>query len=125
MSFAYILAGFITDPYLFIALFAVCFGLGISLCSLSSINMIIGSFLDNKGLISGILSGGFGASPMLYSLIALYCCNPDNLPPTIVEDGSPIKYFDHAVADRLPLTMLLIGLVSLVLGLISVATLCF
>jgi MFS family permease len=125
MSLAYILAWFLTDPYLFIALFAVCFGLGMSLCTLSSINMIIASFPDNKGLISGILSGGFGASPMLYSLIALYCCNPDNLPPTIVEDGSPIKYFDHAVADRLPLTMLLIGLVSLVLGLISVATLCF
>jgi MFS family permease len=123
MSLAYILGSFIKDPYLFIALFSVCFGFGISFCSLSSMNVIVATFPNNKGLISGILSIGFGASPMLYSLIALYCCNPDNLPPTIVEDGSPIKYFDHAVSDRLPFTMLMLGIFSLVLGLISVATL--
>jgi MFS family permease len=123
MSFAYTLGAFVTDPYLFIALFAVCFGFGIGISAITSMNVIIASFPDNQGLVCGILSAGFGASPMLYALIALYCCNPDNLTPTIDEDGSPIKYFDHDVADRLPFTMLVIGLVSLVLGLVSVVTL--
>jgi MFS family permease len=123
MSFAYSMGSFIQDPYLFIVLFSVCFGLGESFCYLSSMNIIVATFPNNKGLISGILSIGFGMSPMLYTLIALYCCNPDNLPPTIDVEDSPIKYFDHEVADRLPFTMLMLGLVSLVLGLVSVATL--
>jgi MFS family permease len=123
MSLAYLQGAFVTNPYLFIALFAISFGFGISICSLSSINVIIASFPDNKGFIGGILAAGFGGGPMLYALIALYCCNPDNLPPTIVEEGSDVKYFDHDVADRLPFTMIVISLTILALGIVSVVTL--
>jgi MFS family permease len=111
---------FITNPYLFVAFYSFSFGIGISLALLPSITAVAAAFPNNRGVVSGVCSAGFGFAPMLYTLISAYACNPDNVPPTILGNEGSFKYFDKEVYGRVPFTMAIIGCVNLSFAVIAV-----
>jgi len=61
-------------------------------------------FPHNKGLVSGLIIGGFGFGSSIFGYITTAVVNPDNLKIAIPQDGSGTtdKLFPKSVADKVP-----------------------
>jgi MFS transporter, OFA family, oxalate/formate antiporter len=61
-------------------------------------------FPDNKGLVSGLVVGGFGFGAFIFGYITTAIVNPDNVKTAIPEDGSGDmdKLFPKSVSDKVP-----------------------
>ena len=57
-------------------------------------------FVDNKGVVSGIIIGGFGFGAFIFGFISTAIANPDNLPVRVPQDGSDLtdELFPESVA---------------------------
>lgn len=56
-----------------------------------------------------------GAGTIFFTLLSKTLINPDNLPPTIVEQNESIKYlyFSAEIADRFPTMLRVVALINL------------
>lgn len=75
---------------------------------------------DHKGTVTGIVIGAFGFGSFIFSLLAIYTCNPENAPANVIGAGG-IKLFDEEIASRVPIFFRRMAVVVAVLGLTAVA----
>ncbi|XP_037088871.1 monocarboxylate transporter 9-like [Pollicipes pollicipes] len=82
--------------------YSVLNGLGVGL--VYSVPMLVGHrwFPDRKGLVNGLVFGGYSLGGILFTTVQTSFLNPDNVSPE--EDGF---FHDAALLDRVPLVFLL------------------
>eukprot|EP01017_Pseudomicrothorax_dubius_P040874 TRINITY_DN6479_c0_g1_i3.p1 TRINITY_DN6479_c0_g1~~TRINITY_DN6479_c0_g1_i3.p1 ORF type:complete len:340 (+),score=71.36 TRINITY_DN6479_c0_g1_i3:383-1402(+) len=78
-------------------------------------------FKRHKGLITGVSLFFFANSVLVFAWLTGKIMNPDNLPATIrIEDGVNVSYiFDKRVAERFPMTLMILSGVYLVIVIIG------
>ena len=59
-------------------------------------------FPDHKGLVSGLIVGGYGFGSFIFGFISTALVNPDNLSSNKDKESPEYKYFPVEVADRVP-----------------------
>lgn len=60
-------------------------------------------FPDNKGLVSGLVVGGYGFGAFIFGFVSTALANPDDVSPAVPKDGSTEdKLFPRSVADKVP-----------------------
>jgi hypothetical protein len=93
-----------TTFYSFCILYAFFFGFGVGTCYLIPVTCAWQYFPNKKGLVTGIIVGGFGFGSFIFSFISTAIVNPHNLKPDA--HVGEIKIFtDPDVLNRVP-TML-------------------
>lgn len=97
-----------TSFTLFSALYGICFGLFSGILYMVPINICYSYFPDNKGLIAGIISSGYGFGSMIFATIVLDIVNPDD------EHADEFSCFSRDVADRLPKAIRVLSLIYLI-----------
>ncbi|RTG84675.1 uncharacterized protein DC041_0008493 [Schistosoma bovis] len=85
------------------------FGFGYS----ATIAASIAWFQNNRGLIVGLIVGGFGAGPIIFTSIQTIYINPNN----IKTDDKTKRFVDVDLLNRVPSVFLLVGGVLLVIQL--------
>ena len=61
-------------------------------------------FPNNKGLVSGLIIGGFGFGAFIFAFVTTAIANPHDEKPAIPQDGSGTKnkLFSRDVAEKVP-----------------------
>ena len=59
-------------------------------------------FPDKKGLVTGIILGGYGFGSFIFAQISTKLVNPTGASPTVYDPNNDVTYFDEAIADRVP-----------------------
>lgn len=72
------ISSFMTTQGSFMFFFAVVFGVSIGLAYFTPLVCGWEWFPDRKGMVSGIILGGFGFGAFFFGLIAMEMINPDN-----------------------------------------------
>jgi MFS family permease len=96
-------------------IFAVSFGICNGLAYTIPLKVGWDHFPNNKGLVSGIIIGGFGLGSFIFGLISTLLINPGNSKPN-VKVGS-LNLYDKVVADHLILSIRILILIWSILGL--------
>lgn len=89
----------------------VCLGIGLGLCYTGPIAASVKWMPNRKGMVTGIIVGGFGCGAFVFGLLATSVVNPDH---TAVEQSGPNKnYFsaDSSVVQNVPLMFRVLGVV--------------
>ena len=77
-------------------------------------------FPERKGLVTGVIDGGYGLGSLAYVQIARAVVNPDNLEATIDSGQKDLKYFDDRVAKNVPLMLRILALIWAIQILVAV-----
>jgi MFS family permease len=81
-------SSFVTNYYLFLLLYGICFGLGMGMSYSMSLMVAWSHMPEKKGFASGIITSGFGFAICIFSIVQTKLINPDNLAPDVrVETG--------------------------------------
>lgn len=93
---------FVTSLFPFIILYGVFYGFGIGICYLTPLICAWEYFPNRRGMVSGIIVGGFGFGAFIFGFLSYAIVNPDNEKPTLEVDGG--KIFDPSlpVSERAP-----------------------
>jgi MFS family permease len=104
MSVSIFLASYQTNWGMFIFLYAICFPTGIGMVYWVPIICGWEWFPERKGLVTGLIVGGYGFGAFIFGFITTAIANPDNLSPSVPQDGSgdQDKLFPKEVGDRVP-----------------------
>ena len=87
----------------FLFFYAIVFPFGIGIIYWPPIMCGWEWFPDNKGLVSGLIVGGYGFGAFIFGFISTAIANPDNDKPEKPKDGSTQdKLFPRSVADKVP-----------------------
>ena len=93
-----------TSVFLTFLTYGLLFGLGLALAYAPPMGVAMKWFPRNKGLVNGVIVGGFGMGAFVFNQIQSAYLNPDNKP--LDKDG----YFsDDAILDRVPSTFLMLA----------------
>ena len=114
ISVTVFVSSFMPNFWLFMIFYGIIFGLFSGLVYIVPIFLCCQYFPETKGVISGIITGGYGLATIFSSLIIQYTINPENKKASINDDGD--KYFDSDVADNLPTAIRYLSLYFLILG---------
>ena len=115
------IASFMKDEVDFIKYYGLMFGCGIGLMYFTPLMAGWEWFPDRKGMVSGIIIGGFGFGSFIFGLIAMELVNPENKDPIKVQDGDPL--FEKEIAERVPFmlrTLCLIWVILISLGILMI-----
>lgn len=96
--------------------YGLIFGFGISVGYIAMLSVGMKWFPNNKGLVNGIVVGGFGLGAFVFNQVQTAFLNPNNDSPG--EDG---YFINDEILDRVPYVFLLLGGVYTVLVLIGCA----
>jgi len=91
-------------------------GIGSGITYMTPIKNVWSYFPDYKGLVTGIISCGFGGSSFIFSFVSKALVNPTNEAP------GPDGYYGPDVFDKVTGMFIWLGSIYTLLGLISVAT---
>mmetsp|Transcript_15587 Transcript_15587/g.28331 ORF Transcript_15587/g.28331 Transcript_15587/m.28331 type:complete len:439 (+) Transcript_15587:2858-4174(+) len=121
MSFGLMVCSFLTNQWLFNAVFSVFVGLGVGTSMMAASYEVCKHFTRNTGFYMGLSVVGHGLGPLVFCLLFTYICNPDNRVPDIsVQSGqSNVLYFDREVAERVPSALIMCGLFIAVVGVLG------
>lgn len=75
---------------MFVFVYAVCFPIGIGTAYWAPLVSGWQWFPERKGLISGLIIGGFGFGAFLFNFVSTAIVNPDNLKVDEVTDLFPV-----------------------------------
>ena len=94
----------VTDWWMFVLSYGVGFPFGAGLCYWPPIISGWEWFPNNKGMISGLIIGGYGFGAFIFGFISTALVNPQNKKPDIPDDGTGTKdeLFPKEVAERVP-----------------------
>ena len=86
----------------FIFLYCVLQGIATSTCYF--VPLICGWewYPNNKGLVTGIILGGYGVGAFTFGNISTMLVNPNEENPNIYDTANDVTYYDSHVADRVP-----------------------
>ena len=59
-------------------------------------------FPEKKGLVSGIMIGGYGFSTFVFSWVSTQYVNAEDAKPSILDPKTEVAYFDKTVSNRVP-----------------------
>ena len=93
-----------TTWWSFVIFYAICFPFGIGLVYWPPIICGWEWFPNNKGLISGLVVGGYGFGAFIFGFISTAIANPNDTKPVAPDDGTGDKdnLFPKEVAERVP-----------------------
>ena len=90
------ISAYMTNIWTFMVFLGVLEGMFVGFITLLPVYVCFPYFLNNRGLIQGLLETAFGLGGMTYNTIALKVVNPDNVEPTIIYEGE--RFFDIHVS---------------------------
>lgn len=114
ISATILISSLMSNFWLFMIFYGIIFGLFSGFVYIVPIYLSCQFFPEKKGVISGIITGGYGLATIFSSLIIQNIINPENKKASISYDGD--KYFDSDVADNLPKAVRYLALYFLILG---------
>ena len=96
------MASVMTNFWAFIFFYAVVFPFGIGMVYWPPIMCGWEWFPENKGLVSGLVIGGFGFGAFIFGFVTTAIAIPDDEKPAVPQDGSGTKdkLFSRDVADK-------------------------
>lgn len=101
IALAFLIISFVKDIYGLIVIY--CLLVGVSGGLLYMLPIVCGwrYFPDHRGLVSGMIIGGYGFGSFIFNFVCKAIANPDNLKPTVkhLEGDKIVKYFDLTVGD--------------------------
>jgi OFA family oxalate/formate antiporter-like MFS transporter len=78
-------------------------------------------FPERKGMVSGLIIGGYGFGAFIFGFISTAIANPDNFKPTVPEDGSTTdKLMPQSVGEAVPRMYTICLIIWFFLGLAAV-----
>lgn len=95
-------SSYVTSLPAFAVLYGVFYGFGLGICYLVPLICAWEHFPNRKGLISGIIIGGFGFGAFFFGFISFALANPNNEDPDLVVDGGKIFSPDRPEAHSAP-----------------------
>ena len=95
-------SSFITNLYAFSFLYGAFYGWGLGIWYLVPLICCWEYFPNRKGLVSGIIIGGFGFGAFFFGYISYAIANPNNAQPTLEVEGGKIFAPDTPEADVAP-----------------------
>ena len=107
----FILSSFMTNFWLFILFYGCIGALGCGICYMTALVVSWEHFPERKGLITGVIDGGYGLGSLAYTQIARAIVNPDNLDATIPSGQENLTYFDERVAKNVPMMLRVLALI--------------
>lgn len=118
----YLLSSFITNPYLFLAVFGIVSGVGEGMTIVTPLYNVWKVFPHSKGRVSGAVILGYGCGPPLFGLVFTFLVNPQNDAATVhVRNGQASYYlFPRSVADNVPAAMRWMALICCVIYIIAI-----
>jgi len=111
------LCSFIKSFILFVIVYAAVMGVAGGILYMVPVVCGWKYFPQRKGLVSGIIVGGYGLGTFIFNFIALAIVNPNNEKASIVYDGE--KYFGPEVYNNVPKMFRILALCFLILGIIG------
>ncbi|BFZ00817.1 hypothetical protein BsWGS_03856 [Bradybaena similaris] len=106
-----------------IVTYGAVFGLGIGTAYVTPLACAMRWFPKWKGLVNGLVVGGFGGGAFIFNQIQTAFINPDNLKPDLEFNGD--KYFSQdVVLDKVPWVFILLGSCYAVMQFIGSLLLC-
>ena len=118
------LSSIVTNYYLFLLTYGVCFGLAYALSSTISLIVAWSCFLRLlRARVSAVISAGFGLSIVGFIVLTLKLANPDNVFPDIEieEDSIRYHYYSEAIANNSPIMLRYGALITACLGVVAIA----
>lgn len=97
-----VIASYSTDVYSFIFFFAGVQGFGLGMCYMPPLICAWEWFPEKKGLVSGLQSGSYGFSSLIFGFVSYRLVNPDDKKPSIYVPENDVTYFEASVANRVP-----------------------
>lgn len=70
-------------------------------------------FPERKGIVSGIIIGGYGFGSFIFSFLSTYLVNPNDEQPSIYDKKNDVTYFDEKVASRTPMMLRILAIIWL------------
>ena len=116
----FLISSFITNFTLFIIFYGCIGALGCGVCYMAALVVSWEHFPERKGLVTGVIDGGYGLGSLAYVQIARAVVNPDNLEATIDSGQKDLKYFDDRVAKNVPLMLRILSLIWAIQILVAV-----
>ena len=91
------------------------FGIGLGLCYTSPISCAVRWMPKRKGLVTGIIVGGFGCGAFVFGQLAIHLLNPNR--ESVMHSGPYAKYFEpnSPVIQRVPYMFVMLSLVYFIL----------
>ena len=77
-------------------------------------------FPHKKGLVTGIILGGYGFGSFIFAQISTNLVNPTGAAPTVYDPDNDVTYFDAEIADRVPYMIRTLVYIWIVLVLVGV-----
>lgn len=99
----------------FVFFYGAMFGFGVGIAYLCPIIAGWEYFPAKKGLVSGLVVGGFGFGSFAFSFISMSIANPDNEVPTLKVEGGKIFPSDSPISSNAPKMIQINCLIWLVL----------
>lgn len=97
----FVVSSYSTSQVTFVLLYGATTGLGLGINYLVPFVCGWKYFPNNKGLVSGIISGAYGMGNVIFSYLSTSIVNPHGLDATI-EINTDTVYFAEEVASRVP-----------------------
>ena len=96
-----------TNFALFTIFYGLFYGIGIGLSYLAPLMCGWEHFPERKGMVSGIIIGGFGFGSFIFDMISTILVNPQDIPPSIeIKSGQTEQfYFDTEISNRAPIML--------------------
>ena len=112
------IASFMTNFYLYCIFYSAWFGIGVGCCYLVPVTCAWQYFPNYKGLVTGIIVGGFGFGSFIFSFLSTAIINPNNEKPDLRIDGGRIFTQQHII-DKTPYMLRFLVLVWTIIVFIS------
>lgn len=90
-----------TRLQIFTLIYGVCFGLSNGLGYTVPLRICWDLLPNNRGIVTGIVTCGFGFGQFVFSTLSTYLINPLNLPMETVEGENNQTVYGHNVTDNL------------------------
>eukprot|EP01017_Pseudomicrothorax_dubius_P036656 TRINITY_DN5271_c0_g1_i3.p1 TRINITY_DN5271_c0_g1~~TRINITY_DN5271_c0_g1_i3.p1 ORF type:complete len:453 (-),score=100.82 TRINITY_DN5271_c0_g1_i3:498-1856(-) len=125
LPLAVFLSSFNNNFFMFAGLYGVLANLAIGINFMIPYKVGWDHFPESKGRITGIISGGFGLSPLIFNLLTSFVVNPNNLPPDFpVREGEVItKYYTGEVVENVPRMLQVLAVCQCAIALVGTALL--
>jgi MFS transporter, OFA family, oxalate/formate antiporter len=94
-------ASFTTNLTTFVILYGACAGIGCGINYLIPFVCVWKYFPENKGLVTGIISGAYGMGNLIFSYLSTSLVNPNDAMATIYITDD-LRYFEEDVAEKVP-----------------------
>ncbi|CAI5454066.1 unnamed protein product [Caenorhabditis angaria] len=105
--------------FAFFVSYGIIFGIGNGIAYVSSVSAAINWAPEKVGIVSGIVSAGFGLSSSIFAPIQTWLVNPKNLAP--IEEG----YFEEAeLLERVPGVFIKLAIIYGIMQLIALIVVC-